>query len=70
MPAPEPLEGRGHGWRVDRFGSDRVHVEPVADLVAHERVDGCVCGPRLEHYERAALVVHASLDGRELVEAA
>lgn len=51
-----------------------VHVVPVGDLVAHMTTnDGCPCGPRIEPVKSADgsvdwLIVHHSLDGRELTE--
>lgn len=47
-----------------------LHVEPVNDLIEHECIaDACVCGPRLEFVDGGGLVVvHHSLDGRELRE--
>lgn len=51
-----------------------VHVFPVDDLVEHDTDGGdCVCGPTTEPVERndgsmGWLVVHHSLDGRELHE--
>lgn len=47
----------------------RVHVLPRNDLIEHEEIgDGCVCGP--DWLESGALIVHHSLDGRELTEEA
>lgn len=52
-----------------------VHVYPLRDLIEHETCDdGCVCGPRIEPVQRddgsyGWLIVHHSLDGRELQEA-
>jgi hypothetical protein len=53
--------------------SETVHVLPVNDLIEHEDVGTeCVCGPRVEHVEGEDgdgwLIVHNSLDGRELSE--
>lgn len=52
-----------------------LHVVPLNDLIEHDR-DGedCPCGPTIKPVERddgsiAWMVVHASLDGRELTEA-
>jgi hypothetical protein len=50
-----------------------VHVVPTGDLIEHEVGDGCVCVPRLEPVPRPDgsvgwLLVHHSLDGRELAE--
>lgn len=51
-----------------------VHVLPVHDLIEHdESGDDCVCGPRAETVLRddgsiGWLIVHHSLDGRELAE--
>lgn len=49
------------------------HVLPVEDLIEHERSEDCVCGPAIEPVERdsgsfAWVIVHNSLDGRELEE--
>ncbi len=59
-------------WRVDPGPADDVQVVPVADLIDHLD-DGCPCGPSTEPVERddgsvGWLVVHHSLDGRELAE--
>ena len=50
------------------------HVYPLSDIVAHE-TDGndCPCGPRIkpvpaENGTMGWLVLHHSLDGRELTE--
>ena len=48
-----------------------VHVEPVDDLIEHEDTDECICGPTVEPVPRddgsfGWLVIHHSLDGREL----
>jgi len=60
-----------------------VHVLPVNDLREHDETRTCWCRPRIEieedfltalvgqspgSFERRVLVVHHSLDGRELVE--
>ena len=51
-----------------------VHVLPINDLVKHEDVDtSCVCGPQEQPVKRddgsvGWVVVHNSLDGRELRE--
>lgn len=48
-----------------------VHTFPVNDLVEHdtENFDACVCGPDVEFLENGGrLIVHHSLDGRELGE--
>lgn len=54
-----------------------VHVSPVNDLVSHE-TEGCecVCGPDVEFFDPSTgdtyasgpLVIHHSLDGREVGE--
>jgi hypothetical protein len=54
-----------------------IHVYPVNDVVEHD-VDGgaCICGPDFEYsdprdgitYDNGPLVLHHSLDGRELSE--
>ena len=46
------------------------HVLPVNDLIEHEdEGDGCVCGPDVRFEPGGRIVVHHSLDGRELIEA-
>ena len=50
-----------------------VHVTPVDDLVEHEEFGGalcdCPCGPDVEFVDGGGIiVVHHSLDGRELQE--
>jgi hypothetical protein len=54
-----------------------IHVLPVNDLVEHDSDGGdCVCGPDYEYidpatsesYSAGPIVVHHSLDGRELSE--
>lgn len=52
-----------------------VHVVPENDLIQHDSSGGqdCVCGPSTEPVEREDgsmgwLVVHHSLDGRELTD--
>lgn len=48
---------------------EQIHIVPVGDLVEHERTRDCACGPYREHLEgRDWLYMHASLDGRELLE--
>ena len=52
---------------------NEAHVHPVGDLIEHELTDDCPCGPRQEPVKRddgstGWLVVHNSLDGRELTE--
>jgi hypothetical protein len=54
-------------------GGGDVHVMPIGDLIEHS-FDGCTCGPRSEAVFREDgsngwLIVHHSLDGRELTEA-
>jgi hypothetical protein len=51
-----------------------IHVHPIGDLIRHD-TDGqdCACGPRTEPVARddgttGWLIVHHSLDGRELTE--
>lgn len=41
------------------------HVVPTNDLIDHDTIDDCVCGPREELVEGRWVVVHHSLDGRE-----
>jgi hypothetical protein len=53
--------------------SNSVHVLPVDDHVEHTKDDSCVCGPRVEPAflddgSNGWVVVHHSLDGREMNE--
>jgi len=56
--------------------NDTLHVSPVNDLVDHDTQTDqadCVCGPEVEPVERddgsfGYLIVHHSLDGREMRE--
>lgn len=50
-----------------------LHVVPVGDLIAHTSDDDCACGPTAKPVQRddgsiSWLMVHHSLDGRELPE--
>jgi hypothetical protein len=51
-----------------------VHVLPINDLIVHDDIGtGCVCGPKERPVKRddgsvGWVVVHNSLDGRELHE--
>ena len=60
------------GWRYPTdVGPDRtVHVWPDGpDAVDHDLDGPCICGPKLEEQPNGnVLVVHHSLDGRELTE--
>lgn len=56
-----------HGWFVVPE-DDGVHVTPVADMRAHAPHKGCWCDPRIEDTEGADVVVHNSVDERELFE--
>lgn len=57
-----------------RRSDDPVHVVPVNDLIEHDTTgEPCVCGPDTEAVFRddgsnGWLVLHHSLDGRELHE--
>lgn len=57
-------------WTDLSRGDGTVHIVPVNDLKAHrERGVHCWCDPAVTRYESGAyLVVHNSLDGRELIE--
>lgn len=53
--------------------SDELHVTPVDDWIEHEESTDCVCGPAVHPEMRddgayTFVIVHASLDGRELDE--
>jgi len=57
----------GDPWEVVPL-RDEVHIIPINDLCEHH-LDGtgCVCGPTVEQHKQP-LIIHASLDGRELLE--
>lgn len=45
---------------------ERIVITPVDDLVEHDAVGDCACGPYVEHLGgRDWLYSHYSLDGRE-----
>lgn len=46
----------------------KVHVVPKDDLIEHLPDDDCPCGPTPKFEEGGVVMVHHSLDGRELVE--
>ena len=54
--------------------ADAWHVIPVNDIIEHEDTgDECPCGPRVDPVRREDgsvgwVIVHHSLDGRELTE--
>ena len=51
--------------------AEPLHVVPVDDLIEHDTfTTDCICGPRIEIVEVGAplVIVHNSLDGRELDE--
>jgi hypothetical protein len=43
-----------------------LNVTPVNDLMDHADDSSCVCGPEVIIQEDSLVVVHHSLDGREL----
>lgn len=57
------------GRILSRLDSD-VHIVPEGDLKEHQETRSCWCDPRLiqEGKEDNVIVVHASMDGRELIE--
>jgi hypothetical protein len=53
--------------------SDELHVVPLNDLIKHDTVGDCPCGPQPQSVKRddgsiGWLQVHHSLDGREATE--
>lgn len=49
--------------------NDTLHVVPNNDLIDHEEDgDECPCGPSVIFEEFKTIVVHNSLDGREMKE--
>lgn len=58
-------------WRVDEQPQPdgTLHVWPHDDVVHHDLYGiDCICLPRTERHGTVQLVVHGSLDGRELTE--
>lgn len=54
--------------------SNNVHVVPINDLIDHDLINDCLCGPAIQPVKREDgsvgwLTVHHSLDGREQHEA-
>jgi hypothetical protein len=49
---------------------DDIHILPVGDLRNHDEARSCWCGPQIEQDDngRWLVVVHHSMDGRELIE--
>lgn len=44
------------------------HVLPINDLRDHVEAEDCWCEPRIEEDDGGTVVIHNSMDGRELVE--
>lgn len=56
------------------MSTEPLHIVPINDLIEHDTVGACPCGPRDHPVKRddgsvGWLVVHHSLDGREQIEA-
>lgn len=68
------LEDSGHEYAGRSLALDwegeTVHVIPIDDLREHdENNDGtCWCKPRIEQEENGRVIVHNSMDGREILE--
>lgn len=45
-----------------------IHVLPENDLKPHDETRACWCQPSVRREGKGMIVVHNSLDGRELVE--
>lgn len=46
---------------------EKVHVTPTNDIILHElKDDECVCGPEIEFKNGKMIIIHHSLDGREV----
>lgn len=47
-----------------------IHVMPVDDLCEHVEARECWCQPRIEGEDKygVSVVIHHSMDGRELIE--
>jgi hypothetical protein len=45
-----------------------IHVVPIDDIREHEEHEACWCAPRVESEGYGVVIIHNSMDGRELVE--
>jgi hypothetical protein len=59
-----------HRWLTVEVERGVVHVIPLDDVVPHDRIDDCLCGPTSECIPKdngpdGWVVTHHSLDGRE-----
>lgn len=50
--------------------TNELHVVPIDDLIEHDTINDCTCGPAIQPVKREDgstgwLTVHHSLDGRE-----
>lgn len=52
----------------EAVSENMAHVVPTNDLVAHSSDEDCPCGPDVHFVDGGKVVVHHSLDGRELKE--
>ena len=44
---------------------DTWHITPRDDAIAHEQKDDvCICGPYVQYFQDAKVVVHFPIDGR------
>jgi len=64
MSEPSALKPATDGWEL------QAHVRPINDLIEHDFDVGCVCVPTVEETNdgEGFVVIHNSLDGRELLE--
>jgi hypothetical protein len=47
---------------------EEIHILPIADLREHEESAGCWCCPKIEKETHRDLIIHNSLDRREVYE--
>ena len=52
----------------ETMGMNIIHVLPVNDLREHEEKTECWCSPQHEYVGAGEVVIHNSMDGRELYE--
>lgn len=57
----------GKQWK-NMAAADGLHVIPLEDLREHDVADCCWCCPRVRVFNDRRIVIHNSLDGREILE--
>lgn len=59
-------------WLAIAVEPDELHIVPQNDFIEHTTSEECICGPSVDYFpdrymdEDFKLIIHVSLDGREL----